>query len=238
MRNEKKKSLSNKQKLELVSFLNVYLTVFTKCQRRIWKFLQRFRCDHPRLFMSTDYIARLCKCSRRTVQSATKLFVQMGILSKIVRNYATNIYDIPDLYLYEKMSTFKRCEEIIESLQKEDRPEYPSPKTVFLERKLHPSCTLSSLSTNFMNNTHEYVQRNLVNPEIAGILKKETKIPESEYAKFSRFAPYVLLEALKKADWGFRDHHKRGDPVRDPIKFLLSIGWREQDQYKNRATNG
>jgi hypothetical protein len=232
MKVEKKKNLTTQDKASLVNYLKLYLNVFTKLQRRIWKFLQRFRCDHKLLFMSTKYIAMQCGCCIRTVQSATKLFVSMGLLSKVIRNYATNIYDIPELYLFEKLTTFKRCEENILILQQEEEPEYPPTKKVFLERKLHPFCTLSSLSTNFEKNTHIQDQKKGLNPEIEYILKNKTRIPESEWHKFNKFAPYIMIESLQEAEWMFRKMHKKGESIRNMVNFLLKICWKRQKRQK------
>lgn len=231
MINKKKKILSNKQKLQIIAHLKVFCNLLTKLQRRIWKYLQSFQASGKKLFMRVAVIAKECRCCERTVQYALKLFTKMKWLTREFSSYQTTRYHLEPIYCLEKLTSIKRCEEIIEQLSENEddgppsRKDLPSTEEVFSERILHPNCTIPVLSNTTMNIHYELGHKAIKHEQHSHQLKKVNGIQEIDYWKFDRFSEHVMQKAFQSADYFYKQEMKKGNFVENLTNFLLKQCW-------------
>lgn len=79
-------------------FKNLYY-ILSRCEKKIWDYLHWF-CNHYKTVQpSHAHIAEKCECSRRTVITVIKKFVNLGWLGVLKRNWETSIYFIAEKFL-------------------------------------------------------------------------------------------------------------------------------------------
>lgn len=212
------KELTKSKLNSLISYLNLY-KVFTKIQRRVWKYVQNFFYTTKKVFASISTIAKECKCSIRTVQYSLKLFIELGWLIRTIRPYRTNDLYIPDQYIKFKITTLKACDELIEKFEKMMR-DPPPIKPKISETNLHPFCTISNVSNNTYIDRSNYIQKTKKNDEVFHMLSQYSFIKERDLAYFSQFRPCVMAQALERAKEQQHYLKKKGQSIGNMAAFL------------------
>ena len=160
----------------------------------------------------------------------------MKWLTREFFSYQTTRYHLEPIYCLEKLTSIKRCEEIIEQLSENEddgppsRKDLPSTEEVFSERILHPNCTIPVLYKYNMSTHNEYSKKTGVNLAICNILKTKTRIDPSQYHKFYTFSEHTLIESIKEGEWAYQKYFRESKQIEDPVLFLLHICWKRHKQ--------